>query len=174
MNTLPLSTLTQALAELLREAFAGPPDASSTWFVDNAPDSGILGALKEVTAAEASRSVDASGKPGSTIAANTEHLRWSMANANRALRGEPYQPNWSESWALTEADEAQWRALRDALRAEYETLRDAVSRQQDLPGDALLGVIALAPHAAFHLGILRQMIERVRQGSGEHHGQVKI
>jgi hypothetical protein len=31
-----------------------------------------------------------------------------------------------------------------------------------LQGDYLNGVLALIPHAAFHLGIIRQMIERVR------------
>jgi len=31
-----------------------------------------------------------------------------------------------------------------------------------LQGDYLNGVLALIPHAAFHLGLIRQMIERVR------------
>lgn len=159
MSTLDTSILTRALSDLLVEAYAGPPDSSNTWFIDNEPDCGILGTLRNVSAAEASRSVD-----GSTIAANVEHLRWSLANANGALRGEPYQPNWSESWALTGADEGKWTALREDLRREYETLRTAIQSAPDLQGEYLLGVMALVPHAAFHLGILRQMIERVRQG----------
>jgi hypothetical protein len=163
MRTLAVSTLTQALSDLLIEAYAGPPDPSRTWFIDNRPDCGIQSEIKNITAAEASRSVDGSGTSGSTIAANTEHLRWSLANANRALRGEQYQPNWNESWALIEADEAKWNALREALRSEYERLLDAVKQKQDLSEDELLDTMALVPHAAFHLGILRQMIERVRQ-----------
>jgi len=163
MTTLAVSTLTKALSDLLTEAYDGPPDPRSTWFIDNEPDSGILGTLKNVSAAEVSRSVDGSGKPGSTIAANVEHLRWSLANANGALRGQPYQANWKESWALLDADETKWAALLVALHSEYKTLRDAVRTQQDLQDEYLLGVMALVPHAAFHLGILRQMIERVRQ-----------
>lgn len=161
MNTLPVSTLTQALDVLFVEAYAGPPDPHATWWIDNEPDCGVLGILKNISAAQASTSVDGSGKAGSTIAANVEHLRWSLANANGALRGEPYRQNWDESWALVEADEAGWDRLRAGLRSEYETMRDAIQKQEDLPGDFLLGVMALIPHAAFHLGILRQMIERV-------------
>jgi hypothetical protein len=162
MSTVDISSITQALSDLLIEAYDGPPDPSGTWFIDNEPDCGILGILKNVNAAEASRSVDGSGKAGSTIAANVEHLRWSLANANGALRGEPYQYNWKESWALIETNELQWDSLRVALRAEYETMRDSLRQQQDLREENLLGAIALVPHAAFHLGILRQMIERVR------------
>jgi len=162
MTTVPLSTLTGALCDLLTEAYDGPPDPHGTWFIDNEPDSGILGAIRELSAAEASRPVDGSGVPGSTIAAHVEHLRWSLANANGAMRGEPYQFNWSESWNTLEADPARWNRLRKDLRREYLTLRDAVRDAPDLPDEYLLGVMALIPHAAFHLGLLRQMIERVR------------
>lgn len=162
MSTLPTTTLIKSIVDLLTEAYAGPPDPKVTWFIDNEPDSGILGALKSVSAAEASTSVDGSGKSGSTIASNVEHLRWSVANANAAMRGKPYNPNWAESWELLNADETAWDRLRQALRLEYEALREAIKMQEDLPGDYLNGVLALIPHAAFHLGVIRQMIERVR------------
>ncbi len=112
MTNLATSTLIQSIITLLTEAYAGPPDPRSTWFIDNEPDSGILGIIAGVTAAEASRSVDGSGNPGTTIAAHVEHLRWSLANANGALTGQPYRGNWSESWELTGADEDKWNRLR--------------------------------------------------------------
>jgi hypothetical protein len=162
MTTLSTSTLINSVVELLTEAYEGPPDPRSTWFIDNEPDSGILGIIAGVSAAEASTSVDGSGRPGTTIAANVEHLRWSLANANAAFQGGEYQGNWKESWALIDADEANWDRLRQALRAEFETLRGIIQRQEELPGDYLNGVLALIPHAAYHLGTIRQMIERVR------------
>ena len=162
MSTLPTTTLINSILDLLTEAYAGPPNPKATWFIDNEPDSGILGVLKSVTAAEASTSVDGSGKSGSTIASNVEHLRWSVANANAAMRGKPYNPNWGESWELLDADEAAWDRLRQELRLEYESLSEAIKMQEDLPGDYLNGVLALIPHASFHLGVIRQMIERVR------------
>ena len=162
MSTLPTTILINSIVELLTEAYAGPPNPKATWFIDNEPDSGILGILKSVTAAEASTSVDGSGKSGSTIASNVDHLRWSVANANAAMRGKPYNPNWAESWELLDADEAAWDRLRQELRLEYKSLSEAIKMQEDLPGDYLNGVLGLIPHAAFHLGLIRQMIERVR------------
>src|SRR5512146_2015388 len=103
MNSLPVSTLMDSLIILLTEAYAGPPNPKSTWFIDNEPDSGILGILSLVSAAEASTSVDGSGKEGTTIAANTEHLRWSLSMINAAIRGEPFQGRWKESWNLVTA-----------------------------------------------------------------------
>lgn len=162
MTTLPISMLTSSIVELLTEAYAGPPNPKYTWFIDNEPDSGINGILGKVTAAQASISVDGSGKPGTTIASNVEHLRWSMANASAAMRGETYNQNWSESWQLNSADEAAWEHLRQALRDEFTRLCEAIERQEELPGEYLNGVLALIPHAAYHLGTIRQMVERVK------------
>ena len=163
-TTIGTDELIQSILVLLTEAYAGPPDPSSTWFIDNEANSGILGILDGVSAAEASTSYDGSGDTGTTIAANAEHLRWSLANANAALRGEPYQGRWSESWNLLQADEAGWDQLRNDLRQEFETLRQLLQEQQALPpGDFLNGVLALLPHAAYHLGGIRQMVERVRE-----------
>jgi hypothetical protein len=162
MSALAISTLIQSIVDLLTEAYDGPPNPKETWFIDNEPDSGILGILAGVSAAEASTSVDDSGQAGSTIAANAEHLRWSLANASAAMRGETFNPNWKESWNTVYADEAKWEGLRQALREEYETLREEIKKQEDLPGVYLNGVLALIPHAAYHLGTIRQMIARVR------------
>jgi hypothetical protein len=158
-----VNTLVKSIVELLTEVYAGPPDPSVTWFVDNQPGAGILSLLESVSAREASTSVDGSGERGSTIASNVEHLRWSLANANGAMRGEPYNPNWNKSWDLLDADEAGWDLLRQSLRVEFETAVALIGRQEDLPGEYLNGVLALIPHAAFHLGLIRQMVERVRQ-----------
>ncbi len=165
MSTIPLSTLQQVIVDLLSEAYAGPPAPSSTWFVDNQPDSGILGVLAGVSAAEASTSVDGSGQPGTTIAANVEHLRWSLANADAALRGASYNPNWKESWNVLALSEGEWNDLRQTLRAAFESLCEAIRMQTELEGETLYGVLGMIPHAAYHLGSIRQMIERVRAGA---------
>lgn len=164
MTTLETNTLIQSIVELLTEIYDGPPSPSETWVVDNEPNAGILGALAGVNAREASTSVDGSGDRGSTIAAQVEHLRWSLANANGAMNGKEYSPNWTQSWDLITANETEWERLRQALRAEFESTRATIQRQNELPGDYLNGVLALIPHAAFHLGLIRQMIERVRAG----------
>jgi len=151
----------KSIMTLFSEAYAGPVDPKSTWFIDNEPDSGILGIVAGVSSVEASRSTNRN-QPGTTIAAHIEHLRWSLANANAALQGKPYQGNWSESWNTLEADEAAWARLRSDLKKEFELLRENLQKQHDLSGDYLTGVMALIPHAAYHLGTIRQQIERVR------------
>jgi hypothetical protein len=151
----------KSIVTLFSEAYAGPADATSTWFIDNEPDSGILGLIANVSAVEASRSTNR-GQPGTTIAAHVEHLRWSLANANAALQGKPYQGNWSESWNTLEANEEAWERLRSDLKKEFELLKGILQKQNELSGDILTGVMALIPHAAYHLGTIRQLIERAR------------
>jgi hypothetical protein len=164
METSLFEALKAAVLILLTEAYAGPPNPRETWFIDNEPDSGILGAIRHLAAAQASVSVDGSGKRGSTVAANVEHLRWSLANANGALRGQPYNPDWASSWNIITVDDAAWEKLCKDLSAEFEALREAIGIQTELPGEFFTGVLAMAPHAAFHLGLIRQMIERVKSG----------
>lgn len=161
MISLPVTAVLDSVSLLLTEAYLGPPNPASTWFIDNEPDSGVLGLLTNVSAAEASTSVDGSGEAGTTIASHLEHLRWSLGMMNAAIRGEPLG-EWSESWQVVTVDEAGWDRLRSSLREELETLLRAFKSQRELPEDYLTGVLALLPHAAYHLGNIRQMIERVR------------
>jgi hypothetical protein len=161
MNALSSMAVINSIVDLLTEAYEGPSDPSSTWFIDNVPNAGVLGMLEDVSASEASKSVDGSGQTGTTIASHTEHLRWSLAMMLAAIRGEPLG-EWKESWRLLYADEAEWGRVRSSLRAEFETLQKALKIQTDLPEEYLTGLLALLPHAAYHLGVMRQMLERVR------------
>ncbi len=161
MKDIPVSMLTEAIITLLTEAYPGPTDPHATWFIDNAPDSGILGILRDVTAEEASLSVDRTGNAGTTIAAHTEHLHWSLANMNRAMSGEEFG-RWSESWDLQQANTAEWNRLRSELEKEFELLCSGLRNQTEIDPQYLTGGLALAAHAAYHLGNIRQMKERVR------------
>jgi hypothetical protein len=154
-------SIIQSISTLFSEAYAGPENPRSTWFIDNEPDSGILGLIKGVTAEEASWS-SKKNDPGTTIAAHVEHLRWSLANANGALTGQPYNGRWSESWNTLQANEEQWSRLKAELEREYAQLNRNLQAQDELSGDTLTGVMALVPHAAYHLGTIRQLIERSR------------
>jgi len=166
LSTLPVSTLTQSIVELLTEAYIGPPDENSpTWFNDNDPDAGIFGQIRNVTAAEASASADNTGNPGTTVASHIEHLRWSLANASGAMRGEPYQSNWKASWTVTSINGQQWDDLRQQLRHEFDTICGLIQQQGQLEGPFLNGLLALVPHAAYHLATIRQILERVREAN---------
>ena len=164
MSTIPVSELTQSIIDLLMEAYQGPSDAiTPTWFNDNDPNGGVLGLISPLSALEASASADSSGKPGTTVASHVEHLRWSLANANGALRGDPYQSNWTESWKMISVDSAEWNLLRLTLQTEVKTICNAIQKQENLEGPFLNGLLALVPHAAYHLATIRQIIERVKE-----------
>ena len=154
MSMLSSTAVFNSILDLFTEAYDGPPNPSSTWFIDNEPNCGILGILEGVSATEASKSVDGSEKTGSTIASNTEHLRWSLEMMNAVVRGETFQQEWKESWKLLHVRNTEWEGLRSKLRKEFETLRTAFKNQADLPEEYLTGVLALLPHAAYHLGTI--------------------
>jgi len=162
VKDIPVSTITDSIITLLLESYPGPPDPNATWFIDNEPDSGILGILRDVTADEASKSVDGTGTPGTTIASHAEHLHWSLANMNRAMSGGEFG-NWSESWDLKQANAAEWDRLRSELQKEFEILCLGLRNQTEIEPQYLTGGLALVAHAAYHLGNIRQMKERVRE-----------
>jgi len=164
MNTIPIPVLTESIAILFKEAYIGPTDDKSpTWFNDNSPDAGIFGQIRGVTAAEASVSADGTGNPGTTISSHLEHLRWSLANVNATFRGLPYNPNWSDSWKVVQVDGSEWHKLCDDLKTEYLMLHEGIQKQETMENAYLLGLIALVPHAAYHLATIRQIKERVHE-----------
>lgn len=146
-----------ALLELFSEAYTGP-NRAYTWFTDNKPESGLFGTLETLNAEDASRE----GPSGATVAAHTEHLRWSLAHANAFARVETPEGGWAESWSVQTVDAAAWDRLRAELRGEYDTLFSAMERQKSFSDPQLLkGMMALVPHAAYHLGAIRQMTAAV-------------
>jgi hypothetical protein len=154
MDTIPNETFRKVLLELVSEAYDGPNKAY-TWFIDNAPKSGVLGTLEDISSEEASRTFV---ENGSSIAAHTEHLRWSLALSNAYMRGEQPKSPWSESWLVKTVNADEWNTLRANLRGEYETLRGGIEKQQDFSDEQILtGAFAFVGHAAYHLGAIRQM-----------------
>lgn len=147
-------TLRNVVLELFSEAYTGP-NGPQGWFIDNRPGSGLFGTLEGVSAEDASRL----SPSGSTVAAHTEHLRWSLALTNAYVRGENPTPSWAESWTVKTVDAEAWDALRADLRLEYEEVLAALGRQEDVSDpQTLTGIMALTPHAAYHLGAVRQMV----------------
>lgn len=161
MGQIDTKTLTNAVLALFDEAYVGPANAEMPWFTDNEPDTGILGTLKGVSAAGASRPF---GKDNTTIAAHTAHVRYALSLANRAFRGEnPYRdPDWEGSWKTRSVTDDQWKQLLADLRTEYDQLRAALT--QDIPWDApmvLPGTLSQIAHGAWHLGAIRTLLEMV-------------
>jgi hypothetical protein len=49
------------------------------------------------------------------------------------------------------------------INKEYERLIENLRKQTDVEGEYLTGVMPLIPHAAYHLGTIRQQHERVSE-----------
>lgn len=163
MSTLDMDRFHQAVLDLFAEAYQGPAE-KWTWFVTHGdPNAGVLGTLAQLTAKEASAPAT---EGRHTIAAHTEHLRWSLAFANTYFRGEVPEQNWEESWAVQTVDDEQWQRLQAELRQQYGTLRQAIQKHSDWSDEMFLrGTLATIPHAAYHLGAIRQLVRIVKARS---------
>jgi hypothetical protein len=162
MDSIPNEAFRKVLLELFSEAYDGPNHAY-TWFIDNAPKSGLLGTLEDISSEEASRTFSDNG---STIAAHTEHIRWSLALGNAYMRGEQPKSSWSESWLVKTVSETEWNTLRSNLRTEYEAFRVGIEKQKDFSDEQILtGAFGAVAHAAYHLGSIRQMKKLLNMGS---------
>ncbi len=160
MNPVTLHTVVSIARDLFQEAYEGA-QGPATWFVNNEPNQGVFGTLDNLTAEEASRPGPGGGP---SVAAHTEHLRWSLANVNAVVQGHPWNPDWSGSWTVNEVTEGEWDALRGALRREYGGVAEALANEDEDWSDPmkLTGALAMAPHAAHHLGTIRQMARSIR------------
>ena len=144
-----MGRINDIIIEFLDEVYDGPSHPI-TWFINNDPESGLLGTVKKLTAEEASTPIIDNG---TTIAAHVEHLRWSLNKTKSFLRGENPVMNWSESWRVRRIDPENWMLLIEQLRIEYDQLVQWLSSGVSLASDEQLKeVLALIPHAAYHLG----------------------
>lgn len=162
MTSAPRSSppeLIRIARELFTEAYEGPKPEGS-WFTNVDPEAGVFGSIRPLSAGQASRTVTPGGP---SIAAHIEHLRWSLAAVNQTLRGGAWQPDWAESWSVQTVDEQQWQDLQAGLRREYSQLLEALQRDPEVTDAMMLrGLFALAPHAAHHLGAIRQLAKLVQ------------
>lgn len=155
MSAINRDDFVKALLKLFDEVYAGPRDHKMTWIVSNEPDAGLFGMLSRVNAAEASKTLAS----GQSVASHVEHLRWSLVVLAQYYRDIDPKPNWEESWSVHEVDEAAWDKLRADLENEYKTLRELLAQRMDWPDEIFFtGTMAIVPHAAYHLGALRQMV----------------
>lgn len=149
------SLFQHAAARLLSEILEGTTNQDG--FVLNPGDSGLLGQLETISAAEAS----AMPTGRSTIAAHVGHVRYGLTLLNRWAAGEenPFaSADWDDAWKRTTVDETQWHDLREHLRAEATTWQEALASRSAWDEIAAAGALASIVHTAYHLGAIRQML----------------
>lgn len=160
-TALDAATLNRIFLERYRELLEGMPEGEPTWVTSGGRAGGVYGAIAALSAEQASRPFP---DGGATLAAHVNHLRWAIALVNGYYRGQEPGADWSESWAVSTVDQAQWQALQQELRKEGEQLL-ANAEAKHPWGDefAATGCLSSLGHTAYHLGAIKQMVRAVSQ-----------
>jgi hypothetical protein len=156
MTAISTDVVIEQLLAVLAEAFDGPAQDWS-YFTDRGTESGLLGTLARLTAADASRARD-----GSSIAAHANHVRFALAAAAAQIAGDRSSRDWSESWRLRVVDDSAWRRLQEEIRAGHRDLRRAIEVHGASSAEAIGEALAAIAHAAYHLGAIRQKLIAAR------------
>ena len=141
---------------LLQEAYDGPPNPRETWFVNNAHESGVLGTVRHLSAAQAWHRPEGLAH---SVAEHVTHILFSLQHAARcAAKGKELPADWDHSWDCGPQDEGHWQTMQRQLRESQLRLRMWVHADETFDTKEsvtrLLGAIA---HAAYHLGAIRQI-----------------
>jgi hypothetical protein len=147
------------LLDILHEVYIGTENNES-WVIDAKPGEGFSRAVKSLTAKEASTP----GVPGgSTVAGHTGHLKWSLDFALQYYEGKQPKGDWAESWQKGTVDDAEWAQLQQELLESYSKIAAAIAAVKDWSNPYFVqGTLALLPHAAYHLGAIKQLIIAVK------------
>lgn len=148
-------TLTTLFSELVNGA------ARDGAYVLNSGDAGLLRSLDNLSAQDASRSVEG----GATIAAHAQHLRFGLSLMNRwaADGGDPFSDaKWDEAWKTTRVDDGEWAGIRQGLRGEAERWLRALGSPREVTSLELNGMAGSIAHLAYHLGAIRQLAAAAR------------
>jgi hypothetical protein len=151
------------LANLLREAFAGPP-GPWTYFTDNRPGVGILSTIEALTTTEASVAFEPGG---ATIAGHVHHVRASLAGSTELITRKRTSRDRTGTWTVHQVTDKEWKELQAALRAQYEISLQTIQSRMDWDEDSLGAAAGAVAHAAYHLGAIRQRLRLPGHASRE-------
>ncbi|RQO73986.1 hypothetical protein DBR43_00840 [Pedobacter sp. KBW06] len=152
----------KGLLDLLQELYVRTHNEQS-WVIDATPGHGFTAAIETISAEQASTRIV---KGGSTIASHTEHLRWSLCFALEFYKGNTPPDDWGTSWKISEVNESQWIELQQDLLEAYLLVREAIAEVKDWSNpDLWKGTLALLPHAAYHLGAVKQIMLVVKENT---------
>jgi hypothetical protein len=141
--------ITNAIQAALKMALLGD-ERQHGWY------NGLLMALEGMSAAQASRS-PAPGR--TTVAAHTEHIRFTLQVVNAWGRGEQPEIDWADSWTVSSVTEPEWDALRADLRREFEVMLTGVQARAAWREQGLAMIINNIAHTAYHAGAIRQILK---------------
>lgn len=166
VDTASAHLISSQLANLLREAFAGPP-GPWTYFTDNRPGVGILSTIEALTAPEASVALEPGG---ATIAGHVHHVRVSLAGSTDLIIKKHASRDRTGTWTVHQVTDEEWKKLHATLRAQYEISLQTIQARMDWDEDGLGAAAGAVAHAAYHLGAIRQRLRLGGHGAREAEG----
>ena len=155
-----MTDMSPVLTHLFSELVDGARDPTGA-FILNSGDRGLLRSLDEVSADDASRSVN----DGATIAAHAQHVRYGLSLMNRWANegGNPFtDAKWDEAWKTSTVDATEWDTIQNGLGEETRRWLQALSAPRDVTDAELSGMVASIAHLAYHLGAIRQIDKQAR------------
>jgi hypothetical protein len=152
-----INTLTTLLTETLMRA-----DGEAA-FVLNPGEPGFLETLKGISAEVASTVPGVGRKP---VVSHANHVLYGLELSNRALKGDDavYQmADWSVAWKLETVSEDEWQNLLGRLEEQSRLVIELVEQPREWEAIMHTGTFAIAAHAAYHLGAVRQVLRQLAQ-----------
>lgn len=144
----------KSLAYLFHETFEGSPEGQGSAYLDR--QVGIFNTLEKLSAEQVSRS-----HHGTTVAAQTEHLKFYLDRLCEFINGRTERVNWEDSWLIEDVNPAEWDALRTGVQKSYENALRCFADNQNWSEDNVGMAIGMLAHTAYHLGAIRQLAKGV-------------
>ena len=151
-TTVATNQFTSELLMLLTETF----ESVQGIFLDKGTS--LIETLAGITAQEASIPV---GNKCATIAAQVTHLCFYLDVLYRFIQtGQNERVDWGEIWqTVSEVTPEEWDALCERVRQTYERTKVMIqSYDRWETENSMGGTMAVAVHAAYHLGEIRQAL----------------
>lgn len=102
-------------------------------------------------------------KQSASLAAQVQHTAFYVDALRQGLATNwAHNADWEGSWTIDPVDDARWQALIGDLRDAYAWVTAFANDNEDWNADYVGGAFALACHAAYHLGEVRQGIGVIR------------
>ena len=151
--TVPTADLVQEILYLLTETFESPVKDGNA-YLDKG--TGVFMTLERISAEDASKPAF----PGATtLAAQTEHLRFYLVALEGFVTGAHTSVDWDESWKVTHVTPEAWDMLRADLHDTYTHTTELIKKFDRWDEDELGGALAILTHSAYHLGAIRQLVK---------------
>ncbi len=166
MAAISINDAVEQILAVIREAFEGVDRWS--YFLDHGPQFGLLGTLRSLDAATASRlsggksgvyGAAGSGPGQASIAAHAQHVVFGLEVFANWIKGVRANYDWDLSWAVSDVDEAAWAALLNRLQVGYADLRQAIEEHGTRSVESLGGGIGAIAHVAYHLGRIQEKLD---------------